>query len=197
MRAAALILLLVALLVLPACQMNERMSGTLFGAVGGGVLGGAVGGAGGAAVGVLGGGIVGYLVGDYLADRRERGRTEVFETGAPAFGSAPAAPAGGSVYATGSVMGVKSYATAPTSQRDAARAAYNRGRQARTAPEARAHFEESLRLDPSRPEPWNALGLNALYRGEPTTAEQHWRTALQKDPGYYPAQHNLKRLRSR
>jgi hypothetical protein len=190
MRTAAVILLLVAVLVLPACQMNERMSGTLFGAVGGGVIGGAAGGAGGAVIGVLGGGVVGYLIGDYMADRRERGRTEVFETNAPAFS------ADRPVYAAGAVMGVKRYAAAPTAG-DAARAAYENGRKARTASEARRHFEESLRLDPTRPEPWNALGLNALHRGEPSQAEAHWLKAAALDPSYYPARHNLARHRTR
>lgn len=191
MRTAAVILLLVAVLVLPACQMNERMSGTLFGAVGGGVIGGAAGGAGGAVIGVLGGGVVGYLIGDYMADRRERGRTEVFETNAPAFSSDR-----GTVYAEGAVMGVKRYA-APATASEAARTAYENGRRARTASEARRHFEESLRLDPTRPEPWNALGLNALHRGEPSQAEDHWLKAVALDPSYYPARHNLARYRSR
>lgn len=188
MRAAALILLVVALLVLPACQMNERMSGTLFGAVGGGVVGGAAGGAGGAVIGVLGGGIVGYLIGDYMADKRERGRTQVFETSTPAF-SAQAQPAGGAV------MGVKQYAAGP-SNHAAARAAYERGRKALTAPEARVHFEESVRLDPSRPEPWNALALNALYRGDHAKAQHYWKMSLQKDPGYQPALRNLHRYKT-
>ena len=189
MRAAALSLLVVAVLVLlPACQMNERMSGTLFGAVGGGVIGGAAGGAGGAAIGALGGGIVGYLIGDYMADRRERGRSEVFETRAPAF-SAQAAPA------SATVMGVKRYAETPSGDA-AARAASGRGRSAPTATEARAHYEEALRLDPARPEPWNALGLNALYRGEDAAARACWERALALDPGYRPAQHNLARYRT-
>lgn len=195
MRAATLVLLLLAaLIVLPACQMNERMSGTMLGAVGGGVIGGAVGGAGGAVVGVLAGGVTGYLVGDYIADRRERGRTEVFETSAPAFNGTQAAPAS---HRTGAVMGVKRYAPQAASTTSAeAQAAYERGRKALTAPEARVHFEESIRLDPSRPEPWNALALNHLYRGDLAKAEHLLRKSLEKDPSYFPARRNLDRMMS-
>ncbi len=203
MRAATLVLLLIAALtVLPACQMNERMSGTMLGAVGGGIIGGAAGGAGGAVVGVLAGGVTGYLVGDYIADRRERGRSEVFESSTPAFSASRAAPA---TYRTGpglrdagrtgSVMGVKSYA-APTVGVAEARSAYERGRKALTAPEARVYFEESIRLDPSRPEPYNALALNHLYRGDLPKAEQLLRTSLEKDPSYVPARRNLERMMS-
>ena len=71
MRPATVLLLLVALLALPACRMNERMSVAAFGGIGGAVVGGAVGGSfAGGVVGALAGGVAGYLVGDYLADRR-------------------------------------------------------------------------------------------------------------------------------
>ena len=78
MRAALLVLLVTSLLVMPACQMNERLSGTLIGGVSGGAVGAAVGGVGGAVVGLLAGGLGGYLLGDYIADQRERGRGSVF-----------------------------------------------------------------------------------------------------------------------
>lgn len=175
MRTLIPCLLIVALAALPACQMNERLSGTVLGAVAGGAIGGATGGVGGAAIGLAAGGITGYLVGDYIADRRERGRAEVF---GDATTTAPSA-----------VMGVKEYAND-----DDARLAYERGRRALTAPEARAHFEKSIRLDPTQPAPYNALGLNALHRGERAEALRLFRVALQKDPGYYPAQYNLDRL---
>ncbi len=197
MRAAPLVLLLLAaLVVLPACQMNERMSGTMLGAVGGGVIGGAIGGAGGAVVGVLAGGVTGYLVGDYMADRRERGRQQVFETTAPAFNGEAAAYGSGTPDG-GAVMGIKRYAPPPTIDRAGAMTAYARGRKAATATEARVFFEESIRLDPSRPEPYNALALNHLYRGDLAAAERAFRTSLEKDPDYYPARANLERFRAR
>jgi hypothetical protein len=175
MRTLLPCLLLVALLVLPGCQMNERLSGTLFGAVGGGVVGGLAGGVVGAAIGVGAGGVAGYLVGDYVADQRERGRPGVFSDPQGAQG----------------VMGVKVAAPPPA---DDARSAYELGRKALTAPVARQHFERSIRLDPTRPEPYNALGLNALYRGDRAEAERLFRASLAQDPGYGPARHNLARL---
>jgi tetratricopeptide (TPR) repeat protein len=174
MRATALLLVL-GLALLPACQMNERLSGTVMGAVGGGVIGGVTAGATGAVVGTVAGGVAGYLIGDYLADQRERGRAQVFGDSPPAA-YAPA---------QGSVGGIKV---------DAARAAYERGQRAPTAPEARTHFEEALRLDPTRPEPYNALGYNALFRGDRPEAERLWREALRRDPSYHPARHNIERL---
>ena len=44
MRIATALLLVVVLLALPACRMNERMSGAAFGGIGGAVVGGALGG---------------------------------------------------------------------------------------------------------------------------------------------------------
>jgi tetratricopeptide (TPR) repeat protein len=194
MRAALLVLLTVALLVLPACQMNERLSGTVIGGVGGGAIGAAAGGVGGAVVGILAGGIAGYLVGDYIADQRERGRTQVFQTGGTTAQVAPqvapqAGTWGGESRPRGRVAGIKVRAVD-----ERARAAYERGRHALTAPEARVYFEQAIRLDPSRPAPYNALALNALYRGDRAEAERDFRKALQVDPGYYPARYNLQRL---
>jgi tetratricopeptide (TPR) repeat protein len=180
MRTLCLCLSIAALAALPGCQMNERLSGTVLGAVAGGAIGGVAGGVGGAAIGLAAGGVSGYLVGDYIADRRERGRANV-------FGNANTMPQATMPSAT--VMGVKEYGV-----NDAARLAYERGRAAQTAPEARAHYEESVRLDPSQPAPYNALGLNALHRGDRVEALRLFRAALAKDPSYYPAQHNLARL---
>ena len=85
-------------------------------------------------------------------------------------------------------------ASGPDPRFERARAAYQSGRQARTAPEARRHYEESLRLDPHHPAPYNALGLNALHRGDQAEAERLFRASLDCDPDYAPATHNLKRL---
>ena len=186
MRAALPILLLLCATALPGCQMNERLSGTLMGGVGGGAIGAAVGGVGGAAIGVLAGGIGGYLVGDYVADQRERGRSQVFDS--PTTSQAGSYVSQGS--AVGQVAGVKVRVGS-----EAARSAYERGRQALTAPEARVYFEESIRFDPSRPEPYNALALNALYRGDRSEAERNFQQALAVDPSYAPARYNLDRLR--
>jgi hypothetical protein len=191
----ALPLLALPLVVLPGCRMNERMTGTIGGAVGGGLLGAAVGAsAGGVVLAMAGGAIVGYVVGDYLSDQRER------------CGCAPP-PCGGcsvpspcEVY-PGSFTQTERTAAAPSAPTPAAsvsaaaaRDAYERGRTATTAEEATAAYKESIRLDPQRPEPWNALALHALVAGDRTTARAHLTTALALDPAYGPARHNLERL---
>ena len=192
MRIALVALLVLCLVVLPACQMNERMSGTAMGAVGGGTIGALVGGWAGAAIGVVAGGVAGYVVGDYLADKRECGRCGVFGSAAPSSCDPCAPPPCGP---GGQVQGIKEYAApTPAAAPSAAKFAYERGRKADTATEARRHFEESARLDPRRPEAWNALGLNALYRGDRVEAERLWRVSLAQDSSYYAAQHNLARL---
>lgn len=173
MRIAAALLIVLTVATTPACQMNERLSGTIFGGVGGAVIGGVASGAGGVVVGGLAGALVGYLVGDYLADQRERGRASV-------WGS------------EGQVQGIRYDEPAHVLQ---ARAAYEKGRAARTAPEAKRWYEESLRLNPQRPEPYNMLGLNALAAQDMRGAEQYFRRALEIDPAYGPARHNHDRLR--
>lgn len=174
MRIAAAILLILVLVALPACQMNERLSGTVFGAIGGAVLGGVASGGGGAVVGGLVGGLVGYLIGDYMADQRERGR--------------------GSVFGSASDAGVAGVRDEPAHVK-AARATYEKGRSAETAPEAKRWYLESLRLNPDRPEPYNLLGLNALYAGDVDGAERYLLRALAIEPDYAPARHNLAKLR--
>jgi Flp pilus assembly protein TadD len=72
--------------------------------------------------------------------------------------------------------------------------AYEKGRAAATAEEAEAAYRDSIRLDPSRPEPWNALALLALARGNRPLARTHLVKALELDPAYAPALHNLDRL---
>ncbi len=177
MRVALVPALAALLLLAPACQMNERMTGTAFGAGGGAVIGGVLGGAGGAVAGGVLGGIAGYIVGDYIADQRERGRPSV-------FGNAPA----------GQVGGHREVAPVPAPVPEA-QAAYERGRRAATAGEARRWYAEAARLDPRQPAPWNALGLNALLAGDREAAEAHFARALALDPDYYPARYNLARLR--
>lgn len=171
MRAVAVSLLMLVLLAAPSCQMNERLSGTLMGGVGGAVVGGLASGVGGAVIGGVAGAVAGYLVGDYLADQRERGRGKVF----------------------GSASDPMSVAAESASTR-AGRLAYENGRAARTAPEAKHWYEESLRLNPDRPEPLNMLALGALHGGDPVQARQYLTQALAIDPLYKPAQHNLLRL---
>ena len=164
--------LAVLLLVLaPACQMNERISGTAMGAVGGGVIGGIAAGWGGAVVGAAGGALIGYLVGDYNSDQRERGRDGVF----------------GSRSDTDP-------AVHQTRVNTPAAEAYERGRQARTSVEAKRWFEKSVELDPTRAEPYNALGLNALAAGDVLSADRLIRKAIQVNPRYLPARYNLERL---
>ena len=200
MRTAVAILLVLSMLVLPGCQMNERLSGTVFGAMGGAGIGALAGGWGGAAIGLVAGGVAGYLVGDYLSDKRECGRCGVFSQPKcqPSCAPAPCAYpqqmpcAEQQVFGPqGAVAGVKTYPVNP-----AAREAYQRGRAALTAPEARRHYEESIRLDPNRPEPYNALALNHLYAGDKAGAERLFRTALEKDPSYYAAKFNLAKLQN-
>jgi len=201
MRTAVTVLLIAAILVLPGCQMNERLSGTVMGAMGGAGIGAVAGGWGGAAIGLLAGGVAGYLVGDYLADKRECGRCGVFSqpkcqpscAPAPCSYPPPVAqpPRVQQPVLQPCVQGHKEYPLSP-----AAKAAYERGRAALTAPEARRHFEESIRLDPSRPEPYNALALNALHRGDAGEAQRLFEQSLEQDPGYYAAQYNLERLRA-
>jgi len=171
MRTATAVLLVLSLAVLPACQMNERLSGTLFGATGGAVIGGVTSGFAGVVIGGVLGGVAGYLIGDYMADRRERGRPSVFGSGSD-------------TQLAGDVRVIE------------ARDAYDRARAAETSVEARRWLEESLRLNPDRPEPYNALALNALYAGDRDQAEAYLLTALEKDPDYEMAKLNLKKLRA-
>jgi hypothetical protein len=210
MRAASL-LVAVPLLVLPGCQMNERLSGTVGGAVGGGLIAAVVGAsAGGVLITAAGGALAGYLVGDYLADQRERcgcspcqppayqtpsyqSPCQVPYSGHPAY-DAPYQTAPSAMLTTIPTVTPVAHATTMPGTGAAAEAAYRRGRAARTAEEATAAYEESLRLDPSQPAPWNALGLHALLAGDRTTARTRFEKALAVDPAYLPARHNLDRM---
>lgn len=180
------------LLVLPGCQMNERMTGTAGGAVGGAVLSAVMGASAGTVLVCAGAGaLAGYLVGDYLADQRERGCYPAGGAQSPC--ALPAAevqtlPPGPPSVAT------RMAAPAAASASYGARAAYEKGRVAPTVEEARAAYEESIRLDPTRPEPWNALALLSVAQGDRTAARAHLAKALALDPAYAPARHNLERL---
>lgn len=76
----------------------------------------------------------------------------------------------------------------------AAKVAYERGRSAATSAEAQAAYREAIRLDPTRPEPWNALALQSLAQGERAAAREHLLRALELDPAYAPARYNLEQL---
>lgn len=192
------------------CRMNERMTGTAGGALAGGVLGGvAAGTVGGVLIGTAGGALVGYLIGDYLADQTERCMTPTQggACGVPQR-QAYARPPAAQPYVTEPYVVPEEYAdaraasvtVAPAAPRAgaetawAARAAYERGRSAATADEAKAAYAEAIRLDPSRPEPYNALALHALVAGDRAAARAQFTQALTVDPNYLPARLNLQRL---
>ncbi len=173
MRTGVLVVVIVSLAVLPGCRMNERLSGTVFGGVGGLAIGGATAGLTGALIGGVLGAVGGYLVGDYIADRRECGRCQVFDEND-----------------CGQVGGIKVEAEHVKRARDA----YERGRAASTADEARRWYLESYRLHAS-PAPLNMLALGAVFAGESDQAERYLLEALELDPDYELARRNLDRLR--
>jgi hypothetical protein len=185
-RLLVLPLLVLPAAVLPGCQLNERTTGTIAGAAGGALLGAALGGTGAVLLGAAGGGLLGYVVGDYLVDCRcgggGGGGGGCGACSVPSACEVPCAPA--AVHA----------APTPNAHASAARAAYERGRAAATSGEARAAYEESLRLDASRPEPWNALAVLSLAEGRPARARTELERALAIDPAYAPARTNLERL---
>jgi hypothetical protein len=187
MRVAVVGTVVASLLVSGGCQMNERMTGTAFGGAGGLALGGLIGDSvGGALVGGLAGAVAGYLIGDYLADQRERccrPQQQSPPCGCPAPQPSPCGCA--PTYASGSVS------DAGTPARRQALAAYLRGKQARTAPEAREAYVEALRLAPTLPDAWNALGMNSWFAGDAADAERCFHEALRLDPTYDPAIRNL------
>ena len=184
-RARYLPILAAALLVgLPACRMNERLSGTIMSGVGGAALGAATGGVGGAFIGGGAGALTGYLVGDYIADQRERGRPSV-------FGDVDDGP-GGAQYASAPQEAPD---TIVMGKRDsAADLALARGKASRSAAEAKHWFEEALRADPRHAPSWNALGLAAVSRQDWDDAERCFRSALAADPANTDARHYLARL---
>jgi len=210
MRIATALLLVIALLALPACRMNERMSGAAFGGIGGAVVGGALGGSlAGGVVGGLAGGVLGYLVGDYLADKRERCSpcapvqqcapcppvqqpcapptyAPVQQPCAPSY-QPPCAPPTNYPASARYVGGVRSV----NPNLAAAQHMIERGRRADTLPEARAAYEQAVRLDPQSADAWNALGMSFAAAGEEARAQDAYRRALALDPHHYAARQNL------
>src|SRR5438105_7153120 len=71
-----------------------------------------------------------------------------------------------------------------------------RARQSGRAVDARRHFEAVLALDPTQPLARNALGLDALARGDPRTAANHLEQACRGDPGAAELWLNLARARA-
>jgi hypothetical protein len=190
MRTATALVLVVLLLltVLPGCRMNERLSGTVFGTVGGATVGGALSGSfAGGLVGALAGGVAGYIVGDYIADRRER-TSYAPQPATYGPGQPTTAPAVGPGYGTAPRVGA---ARAIVTTFDASEAAIARGRRADTLPEARAAYEDAVRLDPNNADAWNALGLTLHMSGNGSGAEQAFRRALSIDPDHFAARRNL------
>ncbi len=212
MRSAILVLLAVALLALPACQMNERLSGTAFGGAGGLLLGAVVAETvAGALIGGVAGGVVGYLIGDYLADQRERAccpqPCPQPQPCAPQpcpqpCAPQPCAPGYGGGYNPQQyppqqypqqypqqprVGAVK----APAQAWQASQAALARGKRAPDLTQARAAYEEAVRLDPRNADAWDALGLARMMGGNRAGAEQAFREALAQDPNHYAARRNL------
>jgi len=217
MRIVTALLLIVVLLALPACRMNERMSGAAFGGVGGAVVGGALSGSfAGGVVGGLAGGVLGYLVGDYLADKRERCSPcpPACDPCAPTYAPVqqPCAPAPqpcAPTYQAPPQYAPPQYAppcAPPTNYQTgprvggvragnpnvaAARQAIERGRRAETLPEARAAYEQAVRLDPQSADAWNALGMARGAAGDRAGAQDAYRRALSLDPQHYAARQNL------
>lgn len=205
------LLLVAALLALPGCQMNERLSGTLLGAAGGALVGGL---ASPSVVGVLAGGlaggVAGYLVGDYLADRRERCQAPC-DPCAPPPSAAPCpspCPTPSAYRGAWSSAGEVERDAVPATQAvdyrlalDASRAAsrdlVEQGRHARTAPEALHCYEEALHLDPANAEAWNQIGLQRVMAGEPAAGRAAFERALAIDPSHVGARRNLAWARGR
>ena len=190
MRTAALAAILAAVALLPACRMNERLSGTVMGGVGGAALGTWIGGLPGALVGGGSGALAGYLVGDYLADQRERGRRSVF--GDLDDDPAPVGPRQEPIMMARHRAFRSTDSTTPptasqahTSSRHSvspAQNAYERGQSARYATEARQHFREALRIDPRHGPSWVAMGVDAAVAGRKAEARQWFEGALKLQP---------------
>ena len=170
-------------------------------------------------VGGLAGGVLGYLVGDYVADKRERcsppvqratpcaDLRPVQQPCAPTYPQAPqyAPPQyDPPQYAPPQVAppcappiqlrprrsaGRRGRARNPNVA--AARQAIEQGRRAATLPEARAAYEQAVRLDPQSADAWNALGLARNAAADRAGADDAFRRALTLDPHHYAARENL------
>jgi hypothetical protein len=186
---SAYTLLALPLLVLPGCRMNEKMTGLAGGAAAGAAIGLIAGASAGTVLVLTGAGaLTGYLIGDYLADQRCGSPCD-----APSSCSPCAVPASRQVAVARTPVAP---AATPTASGTAweARVAYEKGRTAPTVEDAREAYEQSARLDPTRPEPWNALALLSVAQGDRISARAHLTKALALDPTYAPARHNLDRL---
>ncbi len=62
---------------------------------------------------------------------------------------------------------------------------------------AGVYAQKAVFLEPDRPEGLNLLGGIAEVRGNRKEAEEYYRAALSRDPGYEPAMLNIERLASR
>ena len=209
MARAALVLIPVLLLVLmPACRMNERMSGAAIGAVSGGVIGGVAGILPGALIGVAAGGAAGYMVGDYIADRRESceppcplpcdpcppQQQPLYQQPdycPPTCQTPPPACPPDPFQVPCVEPCVSTVATTGQAQRRAAEAWIARGRRARTAPEAQAAYAQALRIDPNPADAWNLLGLPQRAGGRHQEAKASFRRALAIDETHYGARQSL------
>jgi DNA-binding response OmpR family regulator len=63
--------------------------------------------------------------------------------------------------------------------------------------EAELFLRRAIELDPRSPEAHTLLGVVLTGRGEPHAAEEQFRAALEADPDYKPATHNLHHLKAR
>lgn len=200
--------------------------GTGAGAIAGGLLGSAVGStAAGAVIGGVAGGTAGYIIGDRMADRRERGECAPKDgcgCGAPSSCEPPPCsaprsrcepPASCSVPPMGASCAPPACEPPPPDPRTAApvpcagplrydRASlaqreYDLGRGSGTPAQAIVHYDRAIRMDPARPEPYNAKGMALLQEGKTDEARRAFEKAAAADPGYAPAQANLRRLASK
>ena len=179
LRTTTVLVLVTALLALPACQMNERLAGTVIGASSGALVGGlASSSVVGVFVGGIAGGVAGYLVGDYMADKRER----CMDPCAPPCPPACPPPCPPTAQAT------VHYAPGPSAR---SAALVQEGRLAATTPEALRYYEEALRVDPRNAEAWNQIGLARVTAGDHHGGRAAFQQALAIDPQHRRARSNL------
>ena len=219
MRKTALLAAAALVVLAPACHIDwsERLTGTAMGGAAGGALGGlvAIGGttASGIILGVIAGAAAGYIIGDYLSDQRERAccsEPEAPPRETPSSGSeaAPAVlPAATRPRVERPAPSTHSGPVGPTASKaqdpgtwragvrsGAGREEYEAGRRAANPNEALSHYAAAIRLDPVRPEAYNAQGLVYLYIGRTDAARRSFDQALAVDPTYEPAKFNRKKI---
>ncbi|HVG94604.1 MAG TPA: tetratricopeptide repeat protein, partial [Planctomycetota bacterium] len=154
----------------------------------------------GAGLGAAAGGTAGYYIGKHLKCDRER-QEELDATKGGTGCGCPRQPVG-PVASVDSVPPPPRSAPPPpvarsTNPAEAARIEYEMGRSATSADRALRHYEEAIRLDPSRPEPHNARGMILAWQGRTEEAKRAYAQALALDPGYRPAIDNLQGLAAR